>query len=426
MADGKNAAWDPVVGRAGLRALVAGAAGALVGLGLAWVDRSLGWSLPSVDVERTSSLLVTLVGAQITIAVFALWMRSIVVGLATTQLSPRIVATHLEDRFQWHLLTAMSAAIGLLVAALLGLDMNGPGAPPLSVITSVVVVIAGLVAVLGSLRIGVMQLAAPRIVRGYAEWALEVVQTTQEPDDVWPGDRPRMPEHPVARLRAVDLGWVGEVDRAAILEAMPPGAHVAVCVDVGSFVQNGETLAVCDENLSEPARDAIRGAIVVQPERSRGDLAHVLQHLRDVAEQALSRAGHDKSTAQESLLYLGAVLRTLLQRREPSGIRVGPDGRLLSTPGRVDAYEHLASIIGPLVVASREDPIGAQQVGALIDGLRELAEGDLQVQQPERLRQVLSDLADDVQDTISRAPLTSVPAVGRRGGRWLDLDRPNG
>lgn len=350
-----------------LRTLAGAAGGVLAGVGVAAADAALGLTLPST-VEQSQSLLGALVAAAVTLAVFALWMRSIVVSLSSSQVSARIASAHLDDAFQWQLLARMSAIITFVATVHLGLPDAGPGAPVLSVALALVAVISGLFLVLLSLHRGVHELAPPQVISELAEAVRDALRHDGSPDDPWPEDEPLIPSSIGARVISESCGWVVDVAYEDLLRALPPRAHAALHADIGTFVGVADLLLECDTPLDDARREAIRGAISIGSNRSAStDFSFALQQLRDLAQQALRGNRQDTSTAHEALLHLRSLLAEIVRSRQHTGHSLGSDERALTSVGRPRAAHHVKDTFEILVVAARSDPISRRHVRAALD-----------------------------------------------------------
>ncbi|WP_211285786.1 DUF2254 family protein [Marinobacter guineae] len=100
---------------------VAMAAGLGVGLAALAVDTAWFWP-PPVELGTIAGarvLLGSVTSGLITVAVFGLWMRTVVVGLMAAHFSPRTLLIFLDDRFQRNLLAFMSAGVVAVLVILL-------------------------------------------------------------------------------------------------------------------------------------------------------------------------------------------------------------------------------------------------------------------------------------------------------------------
>jgi uncharacterized membrane protein len=354
--------------------------GAAAAAGTLSLDHATGLTLP-LDAGNASPLAATMVGALLTIAVFALWMRSVVVGLASGQLSPRVIASYLDDRFQRSVAGWMVAAIsyGTLVALLV--PSEGTGMPALSTTSAFLVVIAGLGVLLLAMRHAVNSLSPPDVIRSLADAAFAVLERRPAPDDPAPAVVP----DPTGwwTLRSPSLGWVQELDHDALLEAVPPGTTVLLQTAVGEFVAAGETLAHVGRDggggggggggagHDEDAVEALEDAIVVARTRdARDDLAFAIQQLVDVAQHAVAPGSLDTSTAHEALVHLRAVLHEVLRHGTASGCRNGADGRRVVSVAAWEPADHLIAAFERLRAGAAQDPTSARHLDRTLRLLR--------------------------------------------------------
>lgn len=407
--------------RSSVQALLAAVLGVVAGAFVLWVDRTLGSTLPA-SIETARSLVAALVTAIVTLAVFTLWMRSIVVGLASSQISPRLVSSYLDDAFQWRLLVGMSAAITFTATVLLGLPMDEQElAPALSVSLALLTVVLGLVMVLMALRQGVHSLAPPRIVHSLAVQARDAMLDDGVPDDPWPPGCSRLPPEPRAWIAATDMGWVVSVDHTRLMERLPAEAHLGLVVDVGAFVAVGDVLATCDTQVGDDAERAIRNCITVHPARSPDhDLGFALQQLRDLAQQALVSHQQDTSTAFEALLYLRVVLGELIVRHEPTGDALGPEGRAVTSIARRRTQDHIQDTLEPLVHLASQDPLSKPDVHGVLNDLVSVTERACGALDRNEVLDRLSELRRTLGGTGRASGLPSWPVAvvgGAEGGQ---------
>ena len=381
--------------RARIRQLAATMAVALLvglaaGLAVIAVD---GWLLdpPPVHVGSVASaqvLLSALVGGLITVAVFSLWMRTVVVGLVSDQFSPRTLTTFLEDRFQRHLLAAMAAGVTFEMVLLLGLPTDEEaGAPLLAMALSVIVALAALAGVLLAIQHAIRSLSLPELVGRLTDQALYVLAQQ-------PGPVPDIPYHPQARaarpVQAPETGWVVHVDAEAILAALPPGGVAHLHSRIGEFVTPRSTVVMVSPpdgdraaNGGETAdlaaiADAVRLARTRSPDL---DLAFALSQLVDVAVHALRGSGKDTATAHEALVHLGAVLESTVERGLPPGHRAGDEGRRLFDEAGWDAADHVQLCIERLRDGAAREPETARHLLQVLGKVRAtaMAVGDQRV-----------------------------------------------
>jgi uncharacterized membrane protein len=361
---------------------VAGLVGLTLGLGVVALDRRL-LDPPPVHVGTIASaqvLLSALVGGLITVAVFSLWMRTVVVGLVADQFSPRTLTTFLEDRFQRHLLGTMAAGMTLEIVLLLGLPTDEEAsAPLLAMIVSVIVALGALAGVLLAIQHAIRTLSLPELVGRLTDQALEVLE--RQPGPV--PDVPHLPRSRAARpVQAPETGWVVAVDAEAILAALPPGGVAHLHSRVGEFVTPRSTVVMVSPPEGDRAANggqtadlqAVADAVHLARTRSPDlDLAFALSQLVDVAVHALRGSGKDTATAHEALVHLGAVLERTVERGLPPGHRAGEDGRLLFDEAGWDAADHVHLCIERLRDGAAREPETARHLLQLLGKVRATA-----------------------------------------------------
>lgn len=241
--------------RPAVHALAAGVVGALFALLTLHVDRATNLSLP-VSATSAKAVVARVVTALVTIAIFSVWMRSVVAGLTSSQVSSRIVAEYLHDDLQRQLITGMSAAFTFTLTVLLHLPADDtPVVPAISMILAVCTVILGLVMVMGALQSAVQGLSPSRLLATLAGRARRAIHNDPAPDDGWQEDPWHGEPDPDAAviIESERTGWVRAVDHVAILAVMPAHSQLGLHVDVGAFVSMGDRVASCDATLSEGA-----------------------------------------------------------------------------------------------------------------------------------------------------------------------------
>lgn len=377
--------------------LLVGAVAATVSLVLdAWLPLELPVALSNVQV-----LLSTLGGALITVVVFALWMRTVVVGLLSDQLSPRVVTGYLDDAFQRRIVTVGVAAVTYLIVVVLALpDPEGPAVPPpaISTVVSAMLALAGIVGLLLAVHAAVVSLSQPDVIRTLADHALDLLDRPLPADDEPPADRPG---DDVDQVVGDTLGWVTAIDREALFDALPPGATLSLDADVGEFVTDRQIVARADDELSDDAAEAVRRAITVSRTRSaEHDLAYAIQPLIDIAEHAMQPASNDTSTAHEALLHLRAVLDDVVHRGAATGWLGDEHDRWVRSERTHRPAHHLVLALDRLREGAAHSAPTTRELLSVIDHLRTTAQvvGDDDSQEVLDQQRVLLERAVEASD----------------------------
>lgn len=394
--------------------IVVGGATAIL---LLLVDAAIGWSLP-FQRDAVEQLLVALVGALLTIAVFAIWMRAIVVGLASSRVSPRLVTGYLDDRFQRSVAAWMIGGVTFVIVTALRLPRLEAGGqvPPLSVMTSMLLAVAGLLGILLAVRHATMTMSLPSLVRQLTDRALERIAVGDDrPDDQ---DPPSPGPDGALQVSTGHLGWIQGLDREAMLAALPAGAVARLQATTGDFVRASDVVVTLHGDVDERVVDRVRAAIEVERTRkSTSDLAFAIQELTDIGEHALGPPV-DTSTALEVFLHLEAVLGTLIERGVPSGHLQGDEGRWIVSDVAWSVADHLAPPVARMRQASHDHASMSRELHGMLWRLLERARdhGD------EDAQRVLLDQLRAAGHTVSEH--TAGP--GDRGGHRRTTTRPGG
>lgn len=388
------------------RSLAGIAGGVVIAAATLTLDRTTGWTAP-VPIENARVVAGALIGGVLSIAVFTLWMRTVVVGLASGQISPRVVSTYLDDGFQRAIAGWMVGALTYLTSIALPLPggtgaNSGPGrgVPLLSGTLAVLVGVAGLVAVLAAMRHAVASLSPPHLIRQLTDRANQRVASPRLPDDPLPEVMPDPLE--LQHVRSQSLGWVRSVDYPSIIERLPADSTALLPLSIGDFVAPGETLLLCDDGMSGDDLDAIRAAVAIDRTRDTGaDLAFAVQQLVDVVQHALGPASNDTSTAYEALVHLRAVLHGVIRRGRASGCFDGGRGRRVVCTAGWQPVDHLEAALERLRNAAAQDTVATRSLMDTLKLLQDTAEEVGDPRSHELLvaeQQRLEELAERVQN----------------------------
>lgn len=325
-------------------------------------------------VESARALLAGIAGGLITVAVFSLWMRTVVVGLVADHFSPRTLTAFLEDRFQRDLLGSMAAGLTTVLVLLLGLPGTPEApAPLLGTGLALVIALAALAAVLLAIQHATRSLSLPELVARLADDALEVLQRQPEA-------RVELHETPPTThsetVLAGGTGWVTGIDLVEIMAALPPGGAAHLLSRVGAFVTHRSPVVVVSLAEADAPADLerVRGAVTLARTRSpEMDLAFALGQLLDVGTYAL-QGSTDTATAHEVLVHLGALLEAVVAHGLPLRHDADADGRRIHDEAGWDAADHLQLCIERLRDAAARDPEAARHLLQMLGGVRRVAD----------------------------------------------------
>lgn len=365
------------VGEITMAMVVATAAGLGVGLAVMAVDMAWLWP-PPVELGTIAGVRVLLgavISGVITVAVFGLWMRTVVVGLMAGHFSPRTLLIFLDDRFQRNLLAFMSAGfVAVLVILLRMPDDEQAPAPLASTVLVVLIALAAIAGVLLAMQHATRSLSLPELISQLAENSIKVLnrhpEARVELTDVPP---PRVAPRTVL---APGTGWITRIDIDRIRKALPVGAAVHLRCRIGEFVTPRRPVAlVCStEADGKPDFSAIAKAFNLARTRSPDvDLVFAVSQLVDVGTFAL-QARADTSTAHEVMVHLEAVLEEIVVRGLPRLHDKDSEGRCIYDEVGWDAADLVQLCVERLREQACLDPEAARHLMHMLHRVREVAE----------------------------------------------------
>ena len=354
--------------------------------------------------EGARSVLSTIAQSMLTFTGLVFTITMLVLQLASSQLSPRVMRTFLRDR-------GNQVVLGLFVATFLytlvvlrevrtAVGDDEGFVPGVSIWVSFALLLASVGAFVYYIDHMAHAIRASTVITSIAnetQQAIERLYPEQLLEDV-----PRAPNRDALSrnaefvLKAPRAGAIVAVDEAKLLSTVGEGdRYLELVPAVGDFVPAGAPLARLGGTWDRDAGRAAQEAIGIGDERTlEQDAAFGLRQLVDVAVRALSPGTNDPTTAVQALDRLHDLLRRLVDRHIPSPERRDDAGDLrlvLPRPGWND-YVELA-----------------------VDEIR-LA-GAQQIQVGRRLRHMLEDLlsvAPASRQAVLRRELALVDSGARR------------
>lgn len=339
------------------------AAATLSGIFLPELDRLLDEHLPFFFPGGPSGargMLGTIAGAMISVTGLVFSITMVVVQLASSQYSPRVLGDFLGSRITQTTLGIFAASFTYALAVLRSVqgDSGEGGAfvPQVSVTVGFLLVLASVAMFLAFIHhiTGSIQVSA--IVTHLGDETTAVVDHYL-PEPGAPGARtgrqtwrPERDSHRHTVL-AQEHGAVVEVAHRNLLSwAVEHDAVVEVLVRVGDFVPEGAPALTVwrapGHAGGTAAADlvALRRCVVVERDRLlHQDPAFGVRKLVDIAERALSPGTNDPTTAVQVLDQLHRILRLVVTRADlPAVVRSEGQTRLVHRPQRVEQLVDLA------------------------------------------------------------------------------------
>jgi uncharacterized membrane protein len=328
----------------------------------------------------------------------------LVLQLASSQLSPRVMRTFLRDR-------GNQVVLGLFVATFLytlvvlrevrtAVGDDDGFVPGVSIWVSFALLLASVGAFVYYIDHMAHAIRASTVIANIANETLAAIERLypeQLLDDasVPPEGRPTPPAD--YALEAPRAGIVVAVDEAKLLATVGDGDRSMELVPaIGDFVPAGAPLARLAGTWDREARKAAQEAVGLGDERTlQQDAAFGLRQLVDVAVRALSPGTNDPTTAVQALDRLHDLLRRLVDRHIPSPERRDDAGNLRLVLPRPGWNEYVELAVDEIRLAGAE-----------------------QIQVGRRLRHMLEDLlsvAPANRQAILRRELALVESGARHG-----------
>jgi len=314
---------------------------AVLGIVLVQVDGSINFDGVEVlfkgDGPAARTVLSVVAGSLITVAGLTFSITMVVLQLASTQFSPRILRTFFGDRV---VQITIGTYVGTFVYSLLVLRAVGSYGeadfvPRLSVTIASLLGIFAVVLLIVFLHhvsqmVQVSQVVAniakatlARIDIIYPEGYGKASETDSSSDlrDQWRLQEP-------GRVLAPQAGYVQRIGLDGLAEGVAPHAErVAVLVCPGDFVSAETPVAeIWPTEATDDCEYVLLDVMVIASERDlQQDVDFGVRQLADIAIKSMSPGINDPATAVMCVGYLGAIFARLTERASASPVREYPD-----------------------------------------------------------------------------------------------------
>jgi uncharacterized membrane protein len=351
------------------------------------VDRTVAGSLSGVlfagGPDSARLVLSTIAAAMLSFTGLVFTVTMLVLQLASSQLSPRVMRTFLRDRLN-------QVVLGLFVAtfvySLLVLrEVRSPSAgqafvPAIAVTVAYALLIASVASFILYIHHMAQAIRAATVLRSVADETRSAIERlypagiAAEPEP----PAPELPSGPAAEVALLQRspGVITSVDADALVrQAREQHLVVEMTLMVGDFIATGAPiLRIWRKDGAGDAEpmpiESLAASVHTGPERTMTqDAAFGFRQIVDIAERALSPGVNDPTTAVQALDQLHDLLRRLARRQIPSQVRLAEDGSVLLRLPRPDWDDY---------------------VSLALDEIRHYGAGSIQVAR--RLRYLLLDL----------------------------------
>ncbi|MGY4719460.1 DUF2254 domain-containing protein [Naumannella huperziae] len=382
---------------------------AVVGLLLPEAERAITEHLPFVfegGADGARSMLGTIAGAMISVTGLVFSITMVVVQLASSQFTPRVLNDFLSSRVTQATLGIFTATFVYALTVLRsvrGTSDTDSYVPQLSVTLAFVLVLASVGMFLAYIHHITRSIQVSAIVSQLGAVTMDVVTryfpAADGPRPPEP-DRPRPAAEPV-RIDAVEHGVVAEISLRRLRDwATEHDALVEVLIPIGQFVAEGmPVLRVWAPGTVREDVEPLRVSVVVEEDRGfHQDPALGIRKLVDIGERALSPGINDPTTAVQVTDELHRILRALVVRRDLTSV-VAVEGtvRLVHRPQRI--AELVALALDELLHYGKDSPQIPPRVLAMLRDLQTVALPE----HAETLRG-WERIADDAARRLARSP----------------------
>ncbi|WP_372790627.1 DUF2254 domain-containing protein [Paraconexibacter sp.] len=289
------------------------------------------------DGPAARTVLSVIAGSLITVAGLTFSITMVVLQLAASQFSPRILRTFSSDRLTQ---VTIGTYVGTFVYAILVLRAVG-SFDDASFVPRLSVTLASLLGIAAVVLLVVFLNHVTQLIQVSHVTASITHETLARTDALYPEDYgvPAQEEdaedllaswrgHPGGRVMARRPGFVQRVGLDDLVAGVAGRAErFAILVRPGDFVSIETTvIEVWPPEAAEDCRAAFQDAVAVTSERDLAQDVHFgLRQLTDTALKAMSPGINDPMTAVTCIGYLRALLVRVTDRAQPPGVRRFPE-----------------------------------------------------------------------------------------------------
>lgn len=287
------------------------------------------------DVEGARSVLSTIAGAMISVTGLVFSNTMVVLQLASSQFSPRLLQTFLQDKVVQHTLGVFTASFVYALTVLRSLADNsneGTNAVPQAAVTlAFVFVLAAVAMFLAFIHHITRSVGVENIVRRTADSARALLDRSGERRSTLPFEPVELPHLGHQRVAVADRsGYLDGVD--AVWLARTAARHdvrVEVVRTLGDFVVEGSPVALvhgATDSSVDWSRTVLRGVELSRERSMAQDMSYGFRRLVDIAERALSPGINDPTTAVQAVDQLHDLLRRLVVSGDPYPVHLDEEG----------------------------------------------------------------------------------------------------
>jgi uncharacterized membrane protein len=317
----------------------------VLGLAALAVDRRVGTTLAELPlgftstVESARTLLGVIAGATISFAGIAFSVSLLIIQLASSQYSPRVVHTLFRDPFNKRVMALVVGVFTYCVVVLRSVrSASEPGGDPvipsISVTIAVILGVATILAIVAFIDHSAHAMDISEIldrIRRESVRRIRAGWTPTDPGTLTDPDIPPPPAEPTTVIRAERSGWIQQIDTASILDHLPDGTTARVETEAGRYAIEDMRLISISPPTDVPGLSSVLNAafVIGQTRTMQRDVTYGLRQLVDVSVKALSPGINDPTTARDAIVHTAAVLSELLRHDPPPAVMFDRSCRLV-------------------------------------------------------------------------------------------------
>jgi uncharacterized membrane protein len=318
--------------------------------------------------EGARGVLSTIAGSIITVTGVVFSITIVVLQLASSQYSPRVLQSFTEDRANQ---LVLGVFIGTFTYALLVLrtvrstfEDSERFVPALSVTVALLLALISIGCLIFFVNHIARSIEAESIIERAAGNARRVVdhlfpESGGSPAEIARPDIGAQLDTAGLPVRVEAAGYLQDVDVEGVLRlADRHGLVVRMERRIGEFLLPADVLfSVLPRTAGENVLGEVRSCATLGPARTRHhDLERSLVELTDIGIRALSPGMNDPTTAMASIDRVTEVLALLATRSFPALQRTGADGELRFVGRRREFADFVEGAYAPLIHHARRDP----------------------------------------------------------------------
>lgn len=296
----------------------------------------------ATTVESARSLLSTVAGATMAFAGVAFSISLLIIQLASSQYSPRLVTTLFRDPFNKSIMALVVGTFTFCLVVLRAVrspfeEGGTPVIPHLSVAFALVLGIATVIGIIAFIDHSAHTMDISKILENVREHSVEQIKKdwtlSENSTSPQPLENLLIQDQPSSSIRFEQSGWVQQLDTDSLLIGLPDGHTMQVETVPGRYAIEGTLFCLISPPLTdlEPIKKSVKEALGMGNTRTHlQDASYGIRQLVDIALKALSPGINDPTTAQDAIFHASAVLAEALRRDPPPNrISASKDKQLL-------------------------------------------------------------------------------------------------